>query len=120
MNKPKLDLDFRNDPSAPASLHTLTGMTLGVLVRYLPRRRINPLEIRSITFGAVKSPRPQKIGLATIIATKLNVIVHFSHRGIPVTTYPNTRVATQADYDRRREAGETVETEEPLDDETED
>ena len=110
------DLGVSKDPAAPGVLLTLTGRTFGELGKYLHRRRINVLDVRSVTFGAIKSPLPQKVGLATIIATKMTIIVHFSHRGIPVTAYPNVRDAAYQDYHRRREAGERVETEESLDD----
>lgn len=103
-----MELDFRNDDEAPEELKTVNVMTINTLWTYCQKRAINPLSIEVIHFGPGDAPLDTKVGWAAAIAKKFVAVVHFEHKNVPITAYPDTQSAARADFERRRAAGERV------------
>ena len=105
-------LDFQQDEDALPQLTYLDGRTINSLIVHCQNKAIDPHKVTALHFGPSKIPLPSKIAHATQIAKHFNATVHFSHKDVPITAYPDTRTATLADFERRRAAGERIGNEE--------
>ncbi len=103
-----MELDFRNEEDALAQLKGLDATSMNSIVDYCKKRAIDIKTIDVIYFADSDRPLVNKVGWATSIAKHFDAVVHFAHKQVPVTTYPNLRAATFADFERRNQAGERV------------
>lgn len=104
-----MEIDFRNDESALPQLVAIDATTMNTLVEYCRKNAISIDSITVIHFGESKAELINKVGWATAIAKHFAAIVHFSHRHVPITAFPDTRTAAFADFERREKSGELIE-----------
>ncbi len=103
-----MELDFRNEEDALPQLKMLDATTMNSIVDYCKKRVIDIKTIEVIHFADGDQHLVNKVGWATSIAKHFDAVVHFAHKQVPATTYPNLRAATFADFERRRRDGERV------------
>ena len=103
-----MELDFRNGEDAQPQLAALDATTMNSLVDHCKKNVISIASVTVIHFGESEADLINKVGWATGIAKHFDAVVHFQHRDVPITAYPDTRTATFADYERRKGAGELV------------
>jgi len=103
-----MELDFRNDEDALPQLVGLDATSMNSIVDYCKKRAIDIKTVDVIHFADSERPLVNKVGWATSIAKHFGAVVHFAHTQVPVTSYPDLRAATFADFERREKAGERV------------
>jgi len=104
-----MEIDLRNTEGANASLVKLDATSLNAIFEYCRQRGFDAKIVNVVRFGeSNRSSLAAKIGWASVIAQKLEAVVHFSHNRTPITSYSSIQHATAADYKRRADAGEVI------------
>lgn len=104
------------DQDVSSELIHIDATSMNSMFTYLKKKAIDFKDVKEIHFQGSKASLEKKVGWATVMARHFDALIHFSHQGIPVTAYPDTRSAALADYERRGAAGERVDQEEDDDD----
>jgi len=103
-----MELDFRNEENVLPQLVAIDATTMNSLVEHCRKNVVNIVDVKVIRFGESESPLVNKVGWATAIAKHFSAVVHFSHREVPITAFPDIRSACFADFERREAAGERI------------